>query len=49
VQHVNATVKNAGLFSNPRNLQKITPEGMGFQITDFDQNQCILAKLFNTK
>jgi hypothetical protein len=24
-------------FSNPRNLQKITPEGMGFQITDFDQ------------
>jgi hypothetical protein len=35
-------------FSNPRNLQKITPEGMGFQITDFDQKM-YQAKLFNTK
>jgi ligand-binding SRPBCC domain-containing protein len=23
-------------FSSPSNLQKITPETMGFQITDFD-------------
>jgi ligand-binding SRPBCC domain-containing protein len=47
VQHVNATVEECWTFSNPRNLQKNTPEGMGFQITDFDQNQCIQAKLFN--
>jgi hypothetical protein len=37
------------IFSLIQEIFKITPEGMGFQITDFDQNQCILAKLFNTK
>jgi hypothetical protein len=27
---------NAGRFSQPRNLQKITPTDMGFEITDYD-------------
>ncbi len=39
VQFVNATLDECWLFfSNPKNLQKITPETMGFQITDFDGN-----------
>jgi ligand-binding SRPBCC domain-containing protein len=38
VQHVNATVEECWkFFSSPSNLQKITPETMGFQITDFDK------------
>lgn len=37
VQHVNASIDECwAFFSSPRNLQKITPESMGFQITDFD-------------
>lgn len=37
VQYVNATVEECwAFFSSPRNLQKITPTDMGFQITDFD-------------
>jgi len=37
VQYVNASVEECwAFFSNPSNLQKITPETMGFQITDFD-------------
>ncbi|TDD97331.1 SRPBCC family protein [Flavobacterium cellulosilyticum] len=37
VQHVNASIEECwAFFSSPRNLQKITPETMGFNITDFD-------------
>lgn len=37
VQYVNATIEECwAFFSSPRNLQKITPESMGFQITDYD-------------
>lgn len=37
VQFVNASVEECwAFFSSPRNLQKITPTNMGFQITDFD-------------
>ncbi len=37
VQHVNATIEECwAFFSSPKNLQKITPETMGFQITDYD-------------
>lgn len=37
VQYVNATVEECwAFFSSPKNLQKITPTDMGFQITDFD-------------
>ena len=37
VQHINASVEECwAFFSSPKNLQKITPNTMGFQITDFD-------------
>ncbi|MGL5113193.1 MAG: SRPBCC family protein [Flavobacterium sp.] len=37
VQYVHATLDECWtFFSNPLNLQKITPSDMGFQITDFD-------------
>lgn len=37
IQYVNATLEDCWtFFSSPRNLQKITPLDMGFQITDFD-------------
>jgi hypothetical protein len=35
-KHVNATVEVLEIFSSP--LQKITPETMGFQITDLIVN-----------
>ena len=37
VQHINASIEECwAFFSSPKNLQKITPNTMGFQITDFD-------------
>lgn len=37
VQYINASIEECwAFFSSPRNLQKITPDTMGFQITDFD-------------
>lgn len=37
VQKVNASVEECWtFFSSPRNLQKMTPLTMGFEITDFD-------------
>lgn len=37
VQYVNASIEECwAFFSSPKNLQKITPETMGFQITDYD-------------
>ncbi len=37
VQYVNASLDECwAFFSSPKNLQKITPENMGFQITDYD-------------
>ena len=36
-QYVNASIEECwAFFSSPQNQQKITPETMGFQITDFD-------------
>jgi ligand-binding SRPBCC domain-containing protein len=46
VQHVNATLEECwAFFSSPANLQKITPESMGFQITDFDQKPMYAGQL----
>jgi ligand-binding SRPBCC domain-containing protein len=43
VQHINASLEECWVFfSSPRNLQKITPKTMGFEITDFD-NQAMYA------
>ena len=50
VQHVNATVEECwAFFSNPQNLQKITPEGMGFQITDFDHKSMYPGQIIQYK
>ena len=46
VQHVNATLEECwAFFSSPSNLQKITPETMGFQITDFDKQSMYAGQI----
>ena len=50
VQHVNASVEECWtFFSSPRNLQKITPENMGFQITDFDNKPMYAGQIIQYK
>lgn len=50
VQHVNASVEECwDFFSSPRNLQKITPETMGFQITDFDNKSMYAGQIIQYK
>lgn len=50
VQHVNATVEECWeFFSKPGNLQKITPETMGFQITDFDNKPMYAGQIIQYK
>jgi ligand-binding SRPBCC domain-containing protein len=50
VQHVNASLEECwAFFSNPKNLQKITPEGMGFQITDFDKKSMYAGQIIQYK
>ncbi len=50
VQHINATVEECwAFFSSPRNLQKITPETMGFQITDFDNKSMYAGQIIQYK
>ncbi|MCC9071476.1 SRPBCC family protein [Flavobacterium sp. F-65] len=37
VQHINASLEECWtFFSNPKNLQVITPKSMGFEVTDYD-------------
>jgi ligand-binding SRPBCC domain-containing protein len=46
VQHVNASLEECWtFFSNPKNLQKITPEAMGFEITDFDDKSMYAGQI----
>lgn len=50
VQFVNATLEECWtFFSNPENLQKITPESMGFKITDFDGNSMYAGQIIQYK
>lgn len=50
VQHVNASLEECwAFFSNPKNLQKITPAGMGFQITDFDHKSMYSGQIIQYK
>ena len=50
VQHVNASVEECwAFFSSPRNLQKITPDTMGFQITDFDNKSMYAGQIIQYK
>lgn len=50
VQYVNATLEECwNFFSSPSNLQKITPEAMGFQITDFDNQSMYAGQIIQYK
>ena len=50
VQHVNASLEECwSFFSNPKNLQKITPKEMGFQITDFDGKNMYAGQIIQYK
>ncbi|RVT72260.1 hypothetical protein EOD40_15785 [Flavobacterium sufflavum] len=50
VQHVNASIEECWeFFSSPRNLQKITPQTMGFQITDFDGKNMYAGQIIQYK
>ncbi|UFH35551.1 SRPBCC family protein [Flavobacterium acetivorans] len=50
VQYVNASIEECwAFFSSPRNLQKITPETMGFQITDFDGKNMYAGQIIQYK
>lgn len=50
VQHINATIEECwSFFSSPSNLQKITPETMGFQITDYDGKSMYAGQIIQYK
>lgn len=50
VQYVNASIEECwAFFSSPRNLQKITPEDMGFQITDYDNKSVYPGQIIQYK
>lgn len=50
VQYVNASLEECWtFFSNPQNLQKITPQDMGFQITDFDGKSMYAGQIIQYK
>jgi len=50
VQHINAPIEECwDFFSCPTNLQKITPEEMSFQITDFDSKRMYPGQIIQYK
>ena len=50
VQHINASIEECWVFfSSPKNLQKITPNTMGFQITDFDGKNMYAGQIIQYK
>ena len=50
VQYVDATVEECWeFFSSPKNLQKITPINMGFEITDFDNKSMYAGQIIQYK
>ena len=49
-QIVNATLEECwAFFSSPKNLQKITPATMGFEITDFDGKKMYAGQIIQYK
>ncbi len=50
VQHINASIEECWeFFSSPKNLQKITPKDMGFQITDYDGKKMYAGQIIQYK
>lgn len=50
VQYINASLEECwSFFSSPSNLQKITPETMGFEITDFDNKSMYAGQIIQYK
>jgi ligand-binding SRPBCC domain-containing protein len=50
VQHINATIDECwAFFSSPKNLQKITPTTMGFNITDYDGKNMYAGQVIQYK
>ena len=50
IQYVNASLEECwSFFSSPKNLQKITPKEMGFQITDFDDKNMYPGQIIQYK
>ena len=50
VQHINASIEECwAFFSSPKNLQKITPQTMGFQITDYDGKNMYAGQIIQYK
>ncbi|QBN18519.1 SRPBCC family protein [Flavobacterium nackdongense] len=50
VQHISTSIEACwAFFSSPRNLQKITPEDMGFQITDYDGKSVYAGQVIQYK
>jgi ligand-binding SRPBCC domain-containing protein len=50
VQHINASIEECwAFFSSPKNLQKITPSDMGFQITDYDGKSVYAGQIIQYK
>lgn len=50
VQHINASLKECwSFFSNPKNLQIITPKSMGFEVTDYDDKLIYAGQIIQYK
>ncbi|WP_366183925.1 SRPBCC family protein [Flavobacterium ovatum] len=50
VQIINASLEECwAFFSSPQNLQKITPETMGFKITDYDGKKMYAGQIIQYK
>lgn len=50
VQHINASLEECwAFFSNPNNLQVITPKTMGFEVTDYDDKFIYAGQIIQYK
>lgn len=50
VQHINASLEECWtFFSNPNNLQVITPTNMGFKVTDYDNKLVYAGQIIQYK
>lgn len=50
VQHINTSLEECwSFFSNPKNLQIITPKSMGFEVTDYDDKLMYTGQIIQYK